>query len=90
LKSGEKADINDFGKNMTLHKIDPDGINRIVIKRGDTGYGLLLVEIFDKNNSSALKIGSDEYTPFEVKIQPKERIVGIAAGLSDRKQFYDL
>ncbi len=74
---------------MTSHKIDPDKIKRIVGKRGTNKYGLLLIEIFDKNNKSTLKIGDDDCVPFEVNLEPSERIVGIAAHIDSDKSLYD-
>ncbi len=75
---------------MTSHKINPDGIKRISGKRGKNEYGLFLLEVFDKNNNSTLKIGNDSNIPFEVNIEPSERIVGIAAYVISDKYLYDL
>jgi hypothetical protein len=83
------VDINDFGFNITSYKIDPDGIKRIVGKRGSSTFKLYHIEVFDKNNNSTLKIGNDGYFPFEVNLEPSERIVGIAAYISSDKELYD-
>ncbi len=74
---------------MTSHKIDPDGVKRIRGKRGESQYGLYILEVFDKNNNSTLKIGYDIYDPFEVNLEPSERIIGIAAYIGSDKQLYD-
>jgi hypothetical protein len=70
---------------MTSHKIDPDGIKRISGKREKSRYGLLLIEIFDKNNKSTIKIGYDCHVGFEVILEASERIVGIAAHIDSDK-----
>ncbi len=80
----------DIGLNMTTHKIDPDGIKRIRGKRGGTYYRLLLIEVFDKNNNLINKIGEDNHVPFEVNLEPSERIVGIAAHIDSDKYLADL
>jgi hypothetical protein len=74
---------------MTSHKIDPDRVKRISGKRGKNIYGLFLLEVFDKNNNSTLKIGNDSNVPFEVNLEPSERIVGIAAHIDSDKCLYD-
>ncbi len=74
---------------MTSHKIDPDGIKRIVGNRGINSFRLFFLEVFDKNNNSTLKIGSDHHFNFEVNLEASERIVGIAAHIDSNKYLVD-
>ena len=50
---------------MESHKIDPDGIKKLVLKYGPNEFGLFHFQIYFKNGDST-KFGKDYGTPFEI------------------------
>lgn len=92
LKDGTETKLNSNNNSCTSYKFDPDKVRSIAICYWQEEQGKLSgLELLDESDKSLVKCGywSESRGKHVIKLEPGERIVGIAAHNIKHAQFRD-